>query len=154
MDIRMKEMYYHGAVLYHVLNNPDFSIKLIERDKKEHGSGMYEVTGNTKEYVLFIKPRSQIRGSDPLYCSFSFLPSQIDRLRRYQDKELLVCLVCHDTHICALTHQDIKGLKLLRSNGSCGVTVYWRKGSELTVKSKYAKLPYKIPRNRLKNFDW
>jgi hypothetical protein len=153
MVTRMKEMYYHGAVLYHVLNNPDFSIKLIERDKKEHGSGMYMVTGK-KDYVLFIKPRSQIQGTDPLYCSFSFLPGQIDRLRRYRDKELLVCLVCHDAHICALTRRDIESLGLLRNNGSCGVTVYWHSGSELTVKSKYSELPWKIPRSRLKTFDW
>lgn len=154
MAIRMKEMYYHGAVLYYVLNNPAYSIKLIERDKSEHGSGMYEVTGSTKDYVLFIKPRSQIQGTDPLYCAFSFLPSQIERLRRYRDKELLVCLVCHDSHVCALTRRDIEALGLLRNNGSCGVTVYWRKGSELTVRSKYSELPWKIPRNRLKTFAW
>jgi hypothetical protein len=153
MAINNKEM-YHGSVLYHVLNNPDFSIKLIERDKKEHGPGMYEVTGNTKDYVLFIKSRSQIQGTNPLYCAFSFLPNQIDRLRRYKDKELLVCLVCHDSHICALTRREIDELRLLQSSDACNVTVYWQKGSELKVKSKYSTLPWRIPRNRLKTFDW
>jgi len=144
---------YHGAVLYQVVSNPDFSLKLIERDKDEHNSGMYEVTTNTKDYVLYIKYRSQTRFGGPC-CDFSFLPTYINNLRRYPDKDLLVCLVCHNNHICVLTRPDLDKLGLLQGNGSCGLTVYWQKGSELTVRSKYTKLPYKIPRNRLKNFDW
>jgi len=91
MAISNKEM-YHGAVLYQVVSNPDFSLKLIGKDKDEHDSGMYEVTTNTKDYVLYIKYRSQTRPGD-LCCDFSFLPTHINNLRRYPDKEFLVCLV-------------------------------------------------------------
>jgi hypothetical protein len=152
MAISKKEM-YHGAVLYQVVSNPNFSLKLIERDKDEHGSGMYEVTTNTMEYVLLIKYRSQMRLSKTC-CDFTFLPTHIKSLRRYPDKELLVCLVCHDNHICALTRKDIDELKLLQSSNACAVTVSWQKNSELTVRSRYSELPWKIPRNRLKTFPW
>ncbi len=152
MALSTKEM-YHGAVLYQVVSNPEFSLKLIERDKNKHGSGMYEVTTNTKCYVLFIKYRSQTRLGVSC-CDFSFLPTHIDSLRRYHGKELLVCLVCHNNHICVLTRRDIDELRLLQSNDSCGVTVHWQRGSELTVRSKHSELPWKIPRNRLKTFPW
>ena len=146
---------YHGAVLYQVVGNPEFSLKLIERDKNKHDPGMYEVTTNTKTYVLFIKYRSQTQMRlDFSCCDFSFLPAHIGSLRRYRGKELLVCLVCHDNHICVLTRQDIEELRLLQSNNSCGVTVRWQRGSELTVRSKHSELPWKIPRNRLKTFQW
>jgi len=175
MAISKKEM-YHGAVLYQVVGNPDFSLKLIERDKEEHGYGMYEVTTNTNEYVIFIKYRNQTLGAGSTnvnsffddgnrrnvripedgrsYCTFSFLPRDIKRLNTYKDKNLLICLVCHNKHICALTQEDIEELKLLQNNGSCNVTVSWQKNSELKVKSKYSELRRTIPRNRLKNFPW
>ena len=62
MAISKKEM-YHGAVLYQVVSNPDFSLKLIGHDKEEHGYGMYQVTTNTKDYVLFIKYRNETLGA-------------------------------------------------------------------------------------------
>lgn len=152
MAILKKEM-YHGAVLYQVVRNPDSSIKLIECDKNKHGYGMYEVTTNTKNYVLLIKYRSETRPGWTC-CDFTFLPQHIEDLRKYRDKELLICLVCHSNHVCLLTQRDIDELKLLQRNGSCGVTVSWEKGSELKVRSKHSQLPWKIPRNRLKNLQW
>jgi hypothetical protein len=155
MAISTKEM-YHGAVLYQIVGNPDFSLKLIERDKDEHDSGMYEVTTNTKDYVLYIKysARPQFRFGGDSFCYFNFASTHINSLHRYPDKEFMVFLVCHTNHVCVLTRQDLDRLGLLQSNEDCGVTVSWQSGSELTVKSKYTTLPYKIPRNRLKNFDW
>jgi hypothetical protein len=154
MALSKKEM-YHGAVLYHIVGNPDLSLKLFERDKEKHAMGMCEVAAGKNNYVLFIKYRSQVqtrRGES--CCDFSFLPTHIESLSKYHNKKLLVCLVCHDKHICVLERQDIDELKLLESNGARTVSVSWREGTSLTVKSGRFLVSRKIPRNRLQNFNW
>jgi hypothetical protein len=143
---------YHGAVLYQVVTNPDFSLKLIKRDKKEHGYGIYEVDSDSGNHILFIKCSSRVRGKKRLYCNFTFSSTDIGQIQKYlnnNSQELLVCLVCHDKHICALTQSDVEKLNLTPTNGSCRVSVYWEKNSELTVKSKHSELSHKVPRKKL-----
>ncbi len=53
-----------------------------------------------------------------------------------------------------LEWEDIDALEIVRNLEACNVCVFWTKGSELHVKSKFTELPYSIPRNKLKSFSW
>ena len=154
MSISKFEM-YHGAVLSQVTRNPEMSLKLIERDKEKQSWGMYCVIAGKSDYILFIKSTSKINdGKKFTYSNLTFSTNNLERLKKYTSKEIIICLVCHDELICYLTKSDINELKLLDSCKSCRVTVYWNKGTGLTVGSTFAKLTHKISRSRLKNFEW
>ena len=88
------------------------------------------------------------------YSNFTFSPEHIERIKKYFNKEVLICLVCHDQQICLLTKREIQGLKILDKNKSCRLSVYWKEGTELTVKSTYTELGHKVARTRLKKFEW
>lgn len=156
MSLKNYEL-YHGAVLTQVVRNPDVSLKLIERDNEKLGWGMYRIITDKNDCILFIKSTSRKpnKGRNNIeYSNFTFSPDDIVRLNSNFDKDLLLCLVCCDNHICLLTKDDIIELKIPESKKTCGVTVSWTKGSSLTVKSKLAKLERKIARNALKNYEW
>lgn len=146
---------YHGAVLTEVVRNPEMSLKLIERDSEKHSWGMYSIISGNKDYVLFIKSTAQIRkGKKEDSSKFTFSIEDIKRLKNVLGKELIVCLVCHDEHICLLTKNDINDLKILDRDKTCGISVYWKERAELRIKSPFAELGHKVPRNRLKKFEW
>lgn len=153
MPISKFEM-YHGAVLTQVTRHPEMSLKLIERDKEKHSWGMYSISAGKSDYVIFIKSTSKINKGKLNYSNFTFSTQDIDRLKKQTNDNIIICLVCHDEHICCLEKQDIDELRLLDSNKSCRVSVYWKKGSELTVKSAFAELGHKVPRSSLKNYEW
>lgn len=146
---------YHGAVLTQLVRNPsDVSLKLIERDSEKHGWGMYVIGAGRKDYILVVKSSAKITEGRKKYCNFTFSVHDINVINKYKNKELLISLVCHNEHICLLRKSDIFSLQILESNKPCGVSVHWTRGSELTVKSKYAELDHKIARNALKKFKW
>lgn len=156
MPISKFEM-YHGAVLTAIVRNPEISLKLIERDSEKHSWGMYSISSGRKDYVLLIKSTSKIsdaKRTQEKYSNFTFSQEDIERLKKYADKEILVCLVCHDQHVCLLNKEEINELDILNSSKTCRISAYWRAGSELRVNSTFAQLGHKVPRNSLKNFDW
>ena len=119
---------------------------------------MYNILSGKKDYVVFIKSTAKInyaKRTKENYSNFTFSQEDIERLKVYIDgKDILLCLVCHDQHICLLTKEDVNELKILDSNKPCRITAYWKTGSELRLESTFAKLRYKIPRSRLKMFAW
>jgi len=146
---------YHGAVLTQIVRNPsNLSLKLIERDSEKHGWGMYAISAGRKDYILVVKSTAKVKEGRKYYCNFTFSVDDINLIKKYKNKELLISLVCHNEHICILPKSDILSLKILESNKTCGVSVYWTSGSELTVKSTFAELDHRIARNALKNFKW
>ncbi len=145
---------YHGAVLTEVVRNPEMSLKLIERDSQRHSWGMYAIAAGKKDYILFCKSTAKIFVGRKNYSNFTFSVDDIRRIKEHFNQEILVCLVCHNQHICLLTKAEIEELKILDDNKSCRISVYWKQGTELTVKSTYAELSGKVARSRLKNFVW
>ena len=146
---------YHGAVLTQIVRNPgNLSLKLIERDSEKHGWGMYAIGAGKKDYILVVKSTARITEGRKIYCNFTFSVEDINLIKKYKNKELLIALVCHKNHICLLTKSDVISLTILESDKSCRLSVYWTRGSGLTVKSTFAELDHKISRNTLKNFQW
>ena len=146
---------YHGAVLTQIVRNPgNLSLKLIERDSEKHGWGMYAIGAGKKDYILVVKSTAKVIEGRKNYCNFTFSTEDLNLIKKYKNKELLIALVCHNKHICLLTKKDVLSLKILDSIKTCRVSAYWTKGSELTVKSTFDELNYKITRNALKNFKW
>ncbi|MFO7970980.1 MAG: hypothetical protein R6U40_04435 [Desulfobacterales bacterium] len=142
------------APLTQVTRHPEMSLKLIERDKEKHSWGMYSVSAGKSDYVIFIKSTSKINRGKQNYSNFTFSTQDIGKLKKQTNDKILICLVCHDEHICCIEKKEIDELKLLNSNKPCRISVYWKKGSELTVKSTFAELSQKVPRKRLKNYEW
>ncbi len=155
MSIAKYEL-YHGAVLTQIVRNPKkLSLKLIERNKDEHGWAMYSISAGKEDYILFVKTTGKItQGRKDRYCNFTFSLGDIELLNRYKDKKLLVVLVCGEEQICLLTRKEVAFLRILESSKSCNVTVSWSRGSQLSVKSSYARLGYKIARSALRNYQW
>jgi len=145
---------YHGAVLSQVVRNPGLNLKLFERTD-EHGWGEYEVSDNHHTYRLFIKATSQVKKGrkSRCYSNFTFSVSDVERIRSISGN-VLICLVCGDQEICTLEWEDMDTLQIMRNREVCNVTVSWSSGTELNVKSKFAELPYKVPRNKLKTYSW
>jgi hypothetical protein len=147
---------FHGAVLSQVIRNPVVNLKLFERSEK-HGWGMYSVTDNAKTYLLYIKSTSKAKDgrNNIKYSNFTFSVTHIERLKEEpKTKNILLCLVCDSEEICLLDGEDLINLGLLEKNTSSTISVSWKKGSELNVKSGKRELSYKIKRSRLKNFAW
>jgi hypothetical protein len=147
---------YHGAVLTQIVRNPsDVSLKLIERDSEKHGWGMYSIAAGSRDYILVVKSTSRIaRGRKFHYCNFTFSSTDIARIDKYETKNLLIALVCKKELIGFLVKPEIDTLKILKKKKSCRVSVYWTKGSQLTVKSSFGEVPHKISRHALKHFKW
>ena len=146
---------YHGAVLTQIVRNPSgVSLKLIERDSEKYGWGMYKIGAGTKDHILVVKSTTKVTKGRKNYCNFTFSIGDINLIKKYESKDLLIALVCHDNHICLLTKSDVISLKILESDKPCRISVYCTKGSQLAVKSTFAEIDHKIGRNSLKSFQW
>ncbi len=157
MGLHKYEM-YHGAALLQMVRKPEFSLKIVETNNREDGWGTYKVYSDSKDYVLFVKSTSYIHTGPyaAYYSQFTFSMDDIQRMRKFTEKNrnVLVCLVCDHEHICLLNADEVKELQILKDTQQCNVKVSWRKGTELDVKSRYGGLNHKVPRSRLKMFEW
>ncbi len=153
MSISAFEM-YHGIVLSQVVRNTKTSLKLIEK-KEDQAWGAYKVMDNVNEYLLYVKYSSKDTNTEKRKrFNFTFTPEDMKRIERDRKDHVLVCLVCGREEVCVLTEKDLDELELWNIDKTRNVSVYWVKGSSLSVRSKGRDLPYKIPRNRLRNFEW
>lgn len=147
---------YHGAVLSQIIRNERASIKLVEKEGDQDWSA-YEVSDNKRDYAIYVKSTDKItksRGGERR-ANFTFSSNDVKSILAHsKEKEIMICLVCSDQEICTLLQDDIKELSFNDEVDSHGVSVSWSKGSGLEVKSNKKSLPRKIPRARLKNYEW
>lgn len=90
--------FYHGAIIAHLLNqeNP-LNLRLLE--KEEDDRGVYRVSSNEKDYVLFCrysaKPVKNNKRNSKEW-QFTFTQTDVERLKKYllQDTKFFLILVC------------------------------------------------------------
>jgi hypothetical protein len=133
-----KQDIYHGTALMQIVEHDSF--KALNRASTSYGH--YLVNADCEVFVKY-------RDADASPWTFTFQPKDLGAISKAASSghNVLVCLVCGTTTICALTHAELAAVVDMQSGAQQWVSVEVPTGGSCHVKGSKGPLSKTIPHN-------